>query len=879
MLKNTIYISIILFYNITRNDIACDLTCFKMTITFENKEGLFMKLTKVFVAFFSFLFLFTNPNKNKCAVAAEAIHHNETYIVNSFLDVPTDWVMNTSCDHSHASVQVDNQELVVTHQGTNGSASNFYGAMMTIADGYTFENFTFTMRFKMTQAENSSRWFGIAYHTQGKDAAMKGYLMNYRQSGESAASAFVKGAFKDEAKVATGVPLNDNQYHTLEIVMEGNQARHYIDHHIITSWDVNIKNSDPLGTNEYLKEGGFSLIVNRSTICIASVEIVPEAKPQLDDEKKIDEELVNTYRWSTNLINFPTVITKIHSAADLEKLSTEIVKPSNVILRMNEDAEIVGQNGEVIAPFYDVYRNNLKKEVIPLVQVETQKEADALSTFLKDRIDILDMAVLSSNATYIKNVRQNNTKIRGVLLANETNTDMFDLVKKAQGCGSTTIILPSSLASIKNVTYLQARFKSAWVMAMNASDFDLYHLIHSGASGMVVSNYAHLYELYATYDQDATTRAGFNVAHRGLTNGYNENSLSGMKAAIEKGATHLEIDCYLTVDQEIVIMHDGDISRTTNGEGNIESYTLEQLRAFKLDVYEPLEDIPTLDDVISLVKNTDVVIVLEVKSAKTAIVSRIKEKLTQYDCFDQVIAISFNRDILGKIKADIPEMPIAFLGAVNQSNIKDKLKEMGQYHYVFDTEYSNTSREFNEYYLRDRGITGWYWTFDNTAKTELVAIANGYVGITNNVGERFAKKVKYIEGMPYELKKGEDFTSFVNLEIQVHYYDGTIETLKGDIFQYREQGDHYDVICKLEVDATIQGGRVQTFYTQAFSVTKYVEQIEPPISTGDTPTSSEGDVTSSSQTTTSNKGCGKAATNLLCLLSFIAIIGIVIKKK
>lgn len=736
----------------------------------------------------------------------------------------------------------------------------------------------------MTNAENSSRWFGIAYHTQGKDATTKGYLMNYRQSGESAASAFVKGSFKDEANVATGISLNDNQYHTIEIVMDGNQARHYIDNQIITSWDVNIKNTTPLGVNEYLKEGGFSLIVNRSTIRIESVKIVPEAKQQSSDEKKIDDELVNTYRWDTNLINFPTAVTKINSASDLERLTTETVKPSNAILHMNEDGEIVDKNNEAIASFYDVYTNNLKKEVIPIVQVETQNEADALKTFLKNRIDILDMAVLSSNATYIKNVRQNNTKIRGVLLASETNTDMFDLVKKAQSCGSTTIILPSTLATIQNVTYLQARFKSAWVMAMNASDFDLYHLINSGTSGMIVSDYAHLYELYATYDQNATTRAGFNVAHRGLTNGYNENSISGMKAAIEKGATHLEIDCYLTVDNEIVIMHDGDISRTTNGEGNIESYTLEQLRAFKLDVVEPLEDIPTLDDVISIVKNTDVVIVLEVKSAKMNIVTRIKEKLTEYDCFDQVVAISFNRDILGKIKVEIPEMPIAFLGTVDQSNIKEKLKEMGQYHYAFDTSYSNTSREFNEYYLRDRGITGWYWTFDNTAKTELVAIANGYVGITNNVGERFAKKVKYIEGIPYELKKDEKISSLVNLEIIVHYYDGSTEMLQGDIFQYQEQGDHFNVICKLEVGATIQGGRVQTFYTQAFSVNKYVEQQieEPSISTGNTSISSEEGATSSGQTTPPNKGDGKAPTIIIiCSLSLIAIVGIaiVIKKK
>lgn len=843
-----------------------------------------MKLLKaLFLTIFSSLCILTTMPTNAYTAAAETSHLNETYQIDSFSEVPSDWNMSSACDVTHVSMSAEDQELVVSHQGTNGGVSNFYGAMTTIAEGYIFENFTFTMRFKMVEAENTSRWFGIAYHTQGKDATTKGYLMNFRQSGESAASAFVKGSFKDETKVATGIALSDQQYHTLQIVMDGSQARHYMDNQLITSWDVNIKNSDPLAISDYLKSGGFSLIVNRSVIRISHVEILPEAKPVLDDEKKIDNDLVNTYRWNSNLINFPTVVAKVNTAQDLEKITSEIKKPSNVILRMDEDANIVNANQQVIDSFYNIYLQDLKKEVIPIIHIESQAEGNALAAFLKDRIDILDIAVMSSNASYIMSVRQNNTKIRGILFANEDTTDMFELVKRAQSCGATTIILPDRLATLEQVTYLQARFKSVWVMADYSTDLDLYHAINSGASGIIVNDYIHLYEIYESYDPDAVTRSAFNVAHRGLPNSYHENSISGMAAAMENGATHLEIDCYLTVDQEIVIMHDADISRTTNGEGNIESYTLAELREFQLDVYTPLENIPTLDEVIALVKDTDVVIVLEIKSAKTAIVDRIKDKLNQYDCFDQVIAISFNRDILGAMKAKLKETPIAYLGAVNKNNLADKLVEMGQYHYVFDVDYSNTSREFNEYYLRDRGIVGWYWTFDNTAKTELVAIANGYVGITNNVADRFAKKVKYIEGLPAELEKDEDLLSHSQFEIMVHYYDGSEEKQNGNLFQFVDQGDHYDVICCLEVESTIQGGRKQVFYTQTFSIKKYAKPDDPPIdipSTSTTDTSlSNHDGSSSSSGTSSSRGCGKAATNLLFLFSCIAVISVLVIRK
>lgn len=61
-----------------------------------------------------------------------------------------------------------------------------------------------------------------------------------------------------------------------------------------------------------------------------------------------------------------------------------------------------------------------------------------------------------------------------------------------------------------------------------------------------------------------------------------ENSISAVKAAIASGADALECDTHRTKDGQIVICHDLSINRTTTGNGDIPSLTLEQIKSYKL---------------------------------------------------------------------------------------------------------------------------------------------------------------------------------------------------------------------------------------------------------------------------------------------------------
>lgn len=91
----------------------------------------------------------------------------------------------------------------------------------------------------------------------------------------------------------------------------------------------------------------------------------------------------------------------------------------------------------------------------------------------------------------------------------------------------------------------------------------------------------------------------FVVAHRGDWRTAPENSVAAIKSAADKGADMVEIDIQKTKDGNFVLMHDGNISRTTNGSGNISSMTVEQLKTYRLrypDGNLSDETIPTLEE-------------------------------------------------------------------------------------------------------------------------------------------------------------------------------------------------------------------------------------------------------------------------------------------
>ena len=69
-----------------------------------------------------------------------------------------------------------------------------------------------------------------------------------------------------------------------------------------------------------------------------------------------------------------------------------------------------------------------------------------------------------------------------------------------------------------------------------------------------------------------------NYAHRGGVTDFPENTLYAYYEVAKAGADVLEMDVYQTADNELVILHDLDVDRTTNGTGLVRDLTLAELR-------------------------------------------------------------------------------------------------------------------------------------------------------------------------------------------------------------------------------------------------------------------------------------------------------------
>jgi len=91
------------------------------------------------------------------------------------------------------------------------------------------------------------------------------------------------------------------------------------------------------------------------------------------------------------------------------------------------------------------------------------------------------------------------------------------------------------------------------------------------------------------------------VAHRGDSAHLAENTLEAFASAIELGAEAVEFDVRMTSDGVAVVIHDADVSRTTDGSGLVRSMTLDQLRRLRIELGGGgAAGVPTLEEALDV---------------------------------------------------------------------------------------------------------------------------------------------------------------------------------------------------------------------------------------------------------------------------------------
>ena len=157
-------------------------------------------------------------------------------------------------------------------------------------------------------------------------------------------------------------------------------------------------------------------------------------------------------------------------------------------------------------------------------------------------------------------------------------------------------------------------------------------------------------------------------AHRGFSGKYPENTMLAFEKAVEIGVDGIELDVHLTKDNELVIIHDEDVKRTTDGEGLVKDMTLEELR--KLDASATfvgqygVNPIPTLREYFELVKDTPIITNIELKTGVYeyhTIEQRVIDMVREFGLSEKIIFSSFNHFTVKRCEEIAPEIKRGFL--------------------------------------------------------------------------------------------------------------------------------------------------------------------------------------------------------------------------
>ena len=146
------------------------------------------------------------------------------------------------------------------------------------------------------------------------------------------------------------------------------------------------------------------------------------------------------------------------------------------------------------------------------------------------------------------------------------------------------------------------------------------------------------------------------IAHQGGDGIWPGDTLYAFEKAVEIGADVLEMDAHITKDNQIVLMHDEKIDRTTDGTGLIEDLTLAELQ--KLDAaYQWSNDdgntfpyrgqriqVPTLKELFE--KFPDKRFLIEIKLTENPINKPLCDLIHEYNMEDKVIVASFHDDAM-----------------------------------------------------------------------------------------------------------------------------------------------------------------------------------------------------------------------------------------
>ena len=148
-----------------------------------------------------------------------------------------------------------------------------------------------------------------------------------------------------------------------------------------------------------------------------------------------------------------------------------------------------------------------------------------------------------------------------------------------------------------------------------------------------------------------------------------ENTLRSFVAAEQAGLDVIELDLHLSKDGALVVMHDADVDRTTDGNGPIAARTLDELRA--LDAGRG-ERVPVFEEVLDTVATP-----LQAEIKDVAAARALAEVMHARNLVGRVEVSSFHDEAIAEIARLVPGVRTALIASRYGTDIVDRAVEVG----------------------------------------------------------------------------------------------------------------------------------------------------------------------------------------------------------
>jgi glycerophosphoryl diester phosphodiesterase len=225
------------------------------------------------------------------------------------------------------------------------------------------------------------------------------------------------------------------------------------------------------------------------------------------------------------------------------------------------------------------------------------------------------------------------------------------------------------------------------------------------------------------------------IAHRGASAAEPENTLRAFELAIKVGAQMIELDLHATRDGQIVVIHDADLSHTTNLKGQVSELTLEEVR--RADAGQG-ERVPTLAETLDLAHGR-VQLYLEIKDARAA--AETLRMVRARGCQSEVLIASFDLELMRQLGDEVKDIELGVILGTGSFNPRVRLREALPWIALRRINYQVLSIQVQLCFrylaqqIKGRGKRLYVWTV-NDERAFGRMIARGVEGIVTDVPDR-----------------------------------------------------------------------------------------------------------------------------------------------